>query len=61
MARTAKPVVPTLLKAHAVDVNWDTKLEKETSLNPDVRLRPVAFEIDILKPVPTVTITPTAK
>jgi hypothetical protein len=46
---------------HAVDVNWDTKLEKETSLKPDVRLKSAAFEIDILKPVPTVTITPIAK
>ena len=46
---------------HAVDVNWDMKLEKETLLKPDVRLKSVAFEIDILKPVPTVTITPTAE
>jgi len=61
VAHTAKPVVHTLLKVHAVDVNWDTKLAKETSLKPNVRLKSAAFEIDILKPVPTVTITPTAK
>lgn len=58
---TAKPVVHILRRVHAVDVNWDTKLEKETSLKPDVRLKYVAFKTDILKPVPTVTITPTAK
>lgn len=61
MAHTAKPVVHPSQGVHAVDVNWDTKLEKETSLKPDARLRSVAFEIDILKPVPTVTITSTAK
>ncbi len=61
MAHTAKPVMHTLRRVHAVDVNWDTKLDKETSLKPDVRLKSVAFEIDILKPVPTVTITPTVK
>jgi len=44
-----------------VDVNWDTKLAKETSLKPNVRLKSAAFEIDILRPVPTVTITQTAK
>jgi hypothetical protein len=61
VAHTAKPVVHTLQKVHAVDVNWDTKLEKETSPKPDARLKSAASEIDILKPVPTVTITPTAK
>jgi hypothetical protein len=61
VAHTAKLAVHPSQGVHAVDVNWDTKLEKETSLNPDVRLKSAAFEIDILKPVPTVTITPTAK
>lgn len=61
MAHTAKPVRHTLRRVHAVDVNWDTKLEKEISLEPDVRLKSVAFEIDIWKPVPTVTITPTVR
>jgi hypothetical protein len=61
VAHTAKLVVHTLRKVHAVDVNWDTKLAKETSLKPDVRSNSAAFEIDILKPVPTVTITSTVK
>ena len=61
MVPTAKPVVHPSQVVHAVDVNWDMKLEKETLLKPDVRLKSVAFEIDILKPVPTVTITPTAE
>jgi hypothetical protein len=61
VAHTAKPVGHTLRRVHAMDVNWDTKLEKETSLKPDVRLKSAAFEIDILKPVPTVKITQTAK
>jgi hypothetical protein len=61
VAHTAKPVAHTLLRVHAVDVNWDTKLEKETSIKPDVRSKSVAFEIDIWRPVPTVTITPAAK
>lgn len=61
MAHTARPVVHTLRRVLAVDVNWDTKLEKETSLKPDVRLKSAAFEIDILRPVPTATITQTAK
>jgi hypothetical protein len=56
-----KPVVHPLQGANASDVNWDTKLEIETLANPDVRLKSVAFEIGILKPVVTATTTPTAK
>jgi hypothetical protein len=58
---TAKPAVPTLRRVHAVDVNWDTKLEKETSVKPSVRLKSAASEIDIWKPVPIVMTTPTVK
>jgi len=61
VAHAAKPIVHTLQRVHVVAVKWYTKLEKETSLKPDVRSKSVAFGIDILKPVPTVTITPTAE
>ena len=61
MAHTVKPVVHLLQGATAADVNWDMKLEIETLANPDVRLKSVAFEIGILKPVLTVTTTPTVK
>jgi hypothetical protein len=61
VAHTAKPVVPPLQGVDAVDANWDTKVEKEILIKPDVKLNSVAFEIDNLKPVPIVVTTPTVK
>ena len=61
MVPTVRPALHPLQAVIAGAVNLDTKPEKETLINPDVKLKSVAFEIDILKLAPTVTITPTAK
>jgi len=56
VALTVKPVKHWLQGIIAAVVNLDMKVMKEISTKPGARLRFAAFEINILKPVPTVTI-----
>lgn len=58
--RIVRPVVHLLQEAIVVAASWDMKVEKEISINLDVRLKCAASEIDDLKRAPIALIIPIA-